>query len=139
MNFINHVSKIIYFSILSVLIYKYNIKCDFSVWGKSIFVSRWFEWNMIVFNLISVYVPYQNQNENWAFSQLRICRPPPSPHSVLIWKRWKMRNVLKRIKKQFSDFYFSSYRKRFTENWDDDASKINITRKIKIWKIWNLI
>ena len=25
--------------------------------------------------------------------------------------------------KQFSDFYFSSYREKFIENWDDDVTK----------------
>ena len=32
-----------------------------------------------------------------------------TPSSILIPLSWKMRNVLKRMKKLFSDFYFSSY------------------------------
>ena len=55
---------------------------------------------------------------------------------------WKMRNRLNREKNQisdFSDFYFSSYREKFIENWGDDVTKITITRKRKIGNIWNLI
>ena len=32
-----------------------------------------------------------------------------------------------------------SFREKFIENWGDDITKMTITRKIKIWKIWNLI
>ena len=46
----------------------------------------------------------------WSLSQPKICRLSPPPPSVLIPFSWKMRNVLKRMKNQFSDFYFSSYR-----------------------------
>ena len=41
-------------------------------------------------------------------------------------------NVLNRtgkIIKKFSDFYFSSFREKITENWGDDAIKMTITRK----------
>ena len=46
--------------------------------------------------------------------------------SVLIRFLWMMRNVLNRMKKitkKFSDFYFSSYREKLIENWDDDVIK----------------
>ena len=53
-----------------------------------------------------------------------------------------MRNVRNRLKNQFSDvfpdFYFSSYREKFIENWVDDVTKMTITRKIKIGKIEDL-
>ena len=41
-----------------------------------------------------------------------------------------MRNVLNRMKKQFSDFYLSPYYDKFIENC---GTKMNITCKIKIW------
>ena len=69
--------------------------------------------------------------QNPGICQLRICRPPPLP-SVLIPSLWQMRNVLNRMEKQFSDFYFSNYREVFIENWN---TKMIITRKIKIGKI----
>ena len=49
-----------------------------------------------------------------------------------------MRNLLKRMKNQISDFYFLSYREKFIENYCDDVTKMTITRKIKIGKILNL-
>ena len=51
---------------------------------------------------------------------------------------WMMSNVLKRMNNQFSDYYFSGFRE-FIENWCDFSTKITITRKIKIGKIWNFI
>ena len=66
---------------------------------------------------------YRAPQYYWGFSQLRICRPPPS---VFIRFLWMMRSVLKRMKKiikKFSDFYFSSYREKFIENWGDDVTK----------------
>ena len=44
--------------------------------------------------------------------------------SVLIQFSWIMRNVLKRMKNQFSDFYFSSYREKYIEIWGDDVTKM---------------
>ena len=41
-------------------------------------------------------------------SQVRICRAAPPPSELTIFT-WKMRNVLKWMKNQFSDFYFLSY------------------------------
>ena len=46
-------------------------------------------------------------NIKCALSQLTTCRPPPS---VLIPLSRNMRNVLKRMKKQFAEFYFLNYR-----------------------------
>ena len=42
---------------------------------------------------------------------------------------WMMGYSMKKIIKKFSDFYFSSYREKFIENW---GTKMIITRKIKI-------
>ena len=82
----------------------------------------------------------QNVNK-WVFSQLRICRPLPLPSLVLIRFLWMMRRVLNIMKNEInfsSNFYFSSCREKFIENWSDEATKITITRKIKIEKseIW---
>ena len=43
--------------------------------------------------------------------------------SVLIPFLWKVRNVLKRMKRQNSDFYFSNYREKCIKNWGDDVTK----------------
>ena len=51
--------------------------------------------------------------------------------SVLIRFSWMMRNVLKRMKNKFSDFYFSSYHETLIENWADDAIIMTIIRKKK--------
>ena len=51
---------------------------------------------------------------------------PPPPPSVLIRFLWMMRNVLKRMKNQFFDFYFSNHRENFIENW---GTKMTITQK----------
>ena len=69
-----------------------------------------------------------------ALSQLRICRPLPS---VLIPFSWKMRNVLNRMKDQFFDFYFSSYRENSSKfDWNGMPAKIHSSsRKQAIyWK-----
>ena len=50
-----------------------------------------------------------------------------TPPSVLIPLSRNMRNVLKRMKKQFAEFYFLNYR--------ENSSKMTITRKIKNGKI----
>ena len=52
---------------------------------------------------------------------------------------WMMRNVLKRMKNQFSDFYFSSYDHFCTQNYSNFRYIFTITRKIKIGKIVKLI
>ena len=51
---------------------------------------------------------------------------------------WMMRNVLKRMKNKFSNIYFSSYRENSPKIgvMSDDVTKINLTRKIKIGKIF---
>ena len=45
-----------------------------------------------------------------------------------------MRNVLYRMKNQFSDFYFSSYREKLIENWGDFEFKNDHNSKIKKWE-----
>ena len=35
---------------------------------------------------------------------------------------------MKKIIKKFYDFYLSSYREKFIENWDDDVTKMTITK-----------
>ena len=77
-------------------------------------------------------------HKNPALPQLRMCRPP-SPQFWSIFMKDAQRNGLNRIKNQFSDFYFLSYREKFIKNWGDDVTKMTITRKIKIRKIWNFI
>ena len=55
---------------------------------------------------------------NPSFFPIRDMQTPPSIPSVLIRFLWMMRNVLKRMNKQFSDFYFSIYR--------ENSSKIEV-------------
>ena len=61
--------------------------------------------------------------KNWAFSQLRICRPPPLLRSCQI----------------FCDFYFSSYGWKCIESWghfeykNDNNSKKIIIAKSEVW------
>ena len=59
----------------------------------------------------------------WTLSQVRICRPSSS---VLLPFSWKMRNVLNRIKNQFSNFYLSNYR--------ENSSKIGVIFSTKMTK-----
>ena len=63
-----------------------------------------------------------------------------------MWEKADDANELNRTGKiiyKFSDFYFSSFRETFIENWGDDVTKMTITRKNKNWKFdfswwWNL-
>ena len=48
--------------------------------------------------------------------------PPPPPPSEIAIFTWKMRNVLKRKKNQFSDFYFWSYDQFCTQNSQKNQS-----------------
>ena len=48
---------------------------------------------------------------------------------------WNVLNRMKKWIKKFSNFYFSCYREKFIET----CTKMTITRKINIGKIWNLI
>ena len=88
--------------------------------------------NVLMF--IKSYNFFKRDNVSWAFSQLRMCSPPPP--WVLIRFSWMMRNVLKNRTKNmitnFSNFYFSSYREKFIESWGDDVTNMVITQKIKI-------
>ena len=54
---------------------------------------------------------------------------PPSEVARFLWK---MRNVLKRMKNQFSDFYFLSYGENLSTIENILSTKMTITRKIKI-------
>ena len=66
---------------------------------------------------------------------------PPLP-SVLILLLWKMRNVLNRMKNNFPIFMILIFRvivKNSSKIGIQKWSKMNITRKIKIGKILNLI
>ena len=64
---------------------------------------------------IRIFTTQQKHEYISGISQLTICRPTPS---VFIRFLWMMRNVLKRMKNQFSNFYFSSYR--------ENSSKIGV-------------
>ena len=72
-------------------------------------------------------------------SQLRICRPCPLSFDPVLWM---MRNVLERMKNQFSGFYFPSYRENSSKiglmtshKWpkNDHNSKKYKSEKSEIW------
>ena len=70
-------------------------------------------WHLLFFTLSGGFLALikKRTKKQLALSQVRICKPHPTTlPSVLIPFLWKMRNVLKRMKNQFSDFYFSIYR-----------------------------
>ena len=61
--------------------------------------------------------------------------PPPSVLIQFLWMIGGVLNGMNKIIKKKSDFYFSSYREKFIENWGTDVTKMTITRKIKIGKL----
>ena len=69
-----------------------------------------------------------------ALSQLRKCRHLPSPSFDPVFMK-DAQYVLNRMKKQYSDFYFSSYRKNSSEIGVKFSTKMTIPRKMKIGNI----
>ena len=68
--------------------------------------------------------------------------PPPSKRITSKKWFWMVRSVLNRagkIIKKFSDFYFSSYHRKLGWFFQKNDTKMAITQKIKIGKIWKLI
>ena len=82
-------------------------------------------------------------NVKSAVSHLRTWRPPPTLKSGRLKKwLWMVRSVLNRtgkIIKKFSDFYFSSYHRKLGWFFHKNDTKVTITRKTKIGKIWNSV
>ena len=77
---------------------------------------------------------YRAPQYYWGFSQLRICRPPPS---VFIRFLWMMRSVLKRMKNEihfFSDLYFLSYREKFTILLDTKIMTLSLIDLIELFQ-----
>ena len=107
-----------------------------------IFVFLWKEHvfdNRIIWSQNRVF--YEPKITFLAFSHLRTYTEPPPP-SVVVETLWKVRSVLNRtgnIIKKFSDFYFSIYHRKLGWFFHKNDTKMTITRKIKIGKIWNFV
>ena len=71
-----------------------------------------------------------------AFSQIRICRPFPLNFDLVFMKDAECAET---NEKSIFRLLFFELSWKFIEKWGDLRTKMTITRKMKIGKIWNLI
>ena len=95
-----------------------------------------FIWHLTIFCGIFIYLV-----SDLGSVQIKDMQTPPLSFDPAFMNDGECVICMGKIIKKLSDFYFSSCEK-FIENWrflEQKWRKMTITRKINIWKIWNLV
>ena len=96
---------------------RYQYKNDYHEFGGLCSADHSIKWNVKIIDKYNYSYSHKVSESLHSYTNFN------SALSVLIPLSWMMRNVLNRMKNQFSDLYFSSYREKFIESCGDDVTK----------------